>query len=221
MKNAKATRQRSFALVIAFTVTLAPFWASAEDKSMKRIASIHRKLPPFEFEIRFSDHYSGTVRVSGGSPGFKEQSLVLEDIGVMEYMRNSELLHIEDYNFDGYKDLGVLVGMGATGNCSFNYWVYDSDMKTFVRACELDDMNGIDPKGGYLFRSWKFGGNEWLDETYRVVRGKPVLVESKEHKPVSDARDIVPKTYEDMDFVEITRIYRNGRNVRTFYRLSK
>jgi hypothetical protein len=54
--------------------------------------------------------------------------------------RFDEMFHIEDVNFDEYLDFRFQVERGATGNASYEFWVYCPDSHAFVRADQFNKL---------------------------------------------------------------------------------
>lgn len=52
-----------------------------------------------------------------------------------------------DYNFDGYRDQLKMLDCGATGNCSYEVELYDSETKTYLSSVDSTprDVESLDP----------------------------------------------------------------------------
>jgi hypothetical protein len=92
----------------------------------------------------------------------------------------------EDFDFDGEEDLAVCNGRnGGYGGPSYNVYLFDRRSRRFVENQRLSELTegpylGLffpDPKRKRLTASSKSGCCYHETEVYRLVRGRPVLVE--------------------------------------------
>ena len=78
-----------------------------------------------------------------------------------------------DANFDGYQDLQILSQCGATGNCSYNFYLYDPKKEEFVRNDFLSDLGtpSFDAKKKQVTTSSNGSASDWQNETYQYGNG--------------------------------------------------
>jgi len=95
---------------------------------------IHSKLPPFTFHFAGrEDNTFGDLDITAGSSSQVIQTIENStDPGAIEPATATSVLTAVDANFDGYQDLQLLGTCGGTGNCSYNFYLYDPKTKQFV-----------------------------------------------------------------------------------------
>ena len=93
------------------------------------------------------------------------------------------VLHAVDANFDGYRDLQILSSCGATGNCSYNFYLYDPKQEEFVHNDFLSDLGtpSFDMEKKQVNTNWNTSVADYQKETYQYEDGKYSLI----HKEVS------------------------------------
>lgn len=79
-----------------------------------------------------------------------------------------------DWNFDGYKDISVLCDFGATGNCAYFIWNYDSKSNTFKYNKELSEKLGleIDSLSKSIIFHYRAGWKEEYWDTLKYENNK-------------------------------------------------
>jgi hypothetical protein len=189
------------------------------DKPETVTAKIHRSLPPFTIEMDLLEPCLANVRISGGALGFKGQSFKAAVV------RNYAAAFAKDVNFDGYKDIRISSDWGGHGlNDTVCWWVYDKDRHLFVRDHEFDEINEVDAKQGLLIHGWDYGGGNICYDYYRLFGRKLVLVKTtrddwpRSFPDLFSDDDLSDNRYRFHGTIRVTRIYQNGRNVRTFYK---
>jgi hypothetical protein len=110
-----------------------------------------------------------------------QQTIKLEKNPFPCYWIEDEFFVIEDMNFDGYNDIRLMQSMGARGNTSYLFWLYNRDKKTFVRDSSLENLSNpqFDPKEKKAYSYWSVGCCEYGSNIYQVVNGKLALVEDE------------------------------------------
>lgn len=120
----------------------------------------------------------------------------------------TDLLRLEDLNFDGYGDLAVTVDAGATGNTSSLYWLYDPTQHRFVHDETLGRLSTVkpDPEHKVLRTYWKGGmaGAVYTRGEYRWNGKKLELVRE-------EAQDVDPKSPGGDVFLRVVRALKNGK----------
>jgi hypothetical protein len=89
------------------------------------------------------------------------------------------LLTPVDANFDGYKDLQILSNCGATGNCSYDFFLYDPVTNLFVHNEFLSNnlcSPEFDAKKRRITTHSNGSVSDWENDTYQYDDGtyKPI-----------------------------------------------
>lgn len=90
--------------------------------------------------------------------------------------------YTNDYNFDGYQDIFLMTGWGATGNFSGCIWLYNPQTGRFVYSKEFSDLGGItdvDASTHTLFTTKNSSAVASETERYAVKNNRPVLIWSE------------------------------------------
>jgi len=144
-------------------------------------ARIHPNLPEFRFNVTQSDE-NVSIDVFQGNKKIQilkadGMSVNYTQIAAADFFKNG--IWLEDFNFDGYKDLAVLVSQGVTGNFYVKVFIYDTAKKNFVHNVDFSNIPSprLD-KTKRIIRGFEKGGAAGLifkSSVYLVVRGQPVL----------------------------------------------
>jgi hypothetical protein len=89
------------------------------------------------------------------------------------------LLTPVDANFDGYKDLQILSNCGATGNCSYDFFLYDPVANQFVHNEFLSNnlcSPEFDAKKRQITTHSNGSASDWENDTYRYEDGHYTLI---------------------------------------------
>lgn len=88
---------------------------------------------------------------------------------------------VEDLNFDGHNDIRLMQSMGARGNTSYLFWLYDISSKQFVRDTSLEMLTNIsvDAKEKTLASYWSVGCCEYGTNVYKYIDGKLTTIEEE------------------------------------------
>jgi len=116
---------------------------------------INNYLPEFEFRVEGvldktgnSSYKTGTVRIhtlaTSSEGGVYRQ--VFTNLATRLYEHEIESgrygLSFDDWNFDGYQDVGLRIHYGGTGhNNPHYYWLWDNDTRQFVVNPELENIS--------------------------------------------------------------------------------
>jgi tetratricopeptide (TPR) repeat protein len=87
---------------------------------------------------------------------------------------------LDDINFDGYKDIGLLVACGGTGNCDSSFWLFNPRTRQFAFSKDFEGLGTLtlDPKKKQI-NTHSNGGHAGMihsDSTYEVRNNAPVLI---------------------------------------------
>lgn len=125
-----------------------------------------------KIKFRYSENKDGLIKLV--NIHFYSKDKRTQTINLNEYVEKYNAAQLIDYNFDGINDLSVNTECGASGNCTYLVWLYNTKNKKYEFAKELSNRTGldIDKKNKYiLFNYWGGAGNEFSD-TLRYVKGK-------------------------------------------------
>lgn len=117
----------------------------------------------------------------------------------------SPLSFADDINFDGYKDLAVLVSAGAY-NFNYNYYVFNPLSGKYV--FEIGDLTNVyfnaSDRTITTHNKGRGMGDMYVDETYQFTDGKYVLTEVA-------SQDIDDYENPDSDYTLVIEKYKNGK----------
>jgi len=84
-----------------------------------------------------------------------------------------------DANFDGYQDLELLSDCGATGNCDYDFYLYDPAENKFVRDKFLNGLTSptFDATKKQIITGSNSSAVDWTTSTYEFRNGKYVEIE--------------------------------------------
>ncbi|MFA6252280.1 MAG: hypothetical protein WCX74_02680 [Candidatus Paceibacterota bacterium] len=91
---------------------------------------------------------------------------------------HADLSFNNDYNFDGYKDISVLVDVAQ--NNSYGIYLYNQKENKYIfneKLSELSDIS-VDANKKEIISFWKGGVGWWSQDAYKYVDGKIILFES-------------------------------------------
>jgi len=88
------------------------------------------------------------------------------------------VLRADDVNFDGYLDVGILAGVGHTGNMTWVYWLYKPRTGQFEAQDDLELADpSFDPKTRTIKTGAKCGGGCFSHADYKWRNGRLVLID--------------------------------------------
>lgn len=95
-----------------------------------------------------------------------------------------EIFVAEDMNFDGVNDIRLIQFIPAAPNTPYYYWMYNKAANQFQRSKAFDNITTpeFDHKQKLIISSWRGGWANYGSSTYKVINGKPVLIEEYETK---------------------------------------
>lgn len=104
---------------------------------------INSKLPLFTFHFSGQpDNTFGNLDITAGSGTEVIQTLEdTTDPGLVTPAPIRSVLTTVDANFDGYKDLQLLSQCGGTGNCSYDFYLYDPKANEFIHNDFLSSLS--------------------------------------------------------------------------------
>jgi len=118
-----------------------------------------------------------------------------------EPYKNSNYFQTEDINFDGYKDIKLLILWGATGNEVYDFWLFDPNAEKFIFNSQLSKAGNPIPNENTkeLVNSWVGGmaGKVHGKETYKFIEGKLMLIKEEHQVWVQEKKHLL-KTIKEM-----------------------
>jgi hypothetical protein len=112
-------------------------------------------------------------------------------------------IEFNDFNFDGYIDLYVYDGCAILGNCFGKVYLYNNDLKKFVREYAFDNMTSVQvDKDKKTIRSFNqcCAGSESETKIYKYYDGKLTLIKE------------ISKNYNNKNSKFIYKIKEYGKN---------
>lgn len=152
--------------------------------SHNNLVKMETSSPNFRYNI-FSNEdslhiYYDSILVIDAN-GYNIQSISLNDQnewGHLETNKQEEFpIYLEDYNFDGFKDLSVTRQISPMANIFSSFWLFDSKQNKFIYNELLSALNSpsFDSLKKEITCSYKTGLNEpVIEEIYKWVNNKLV-----------------------------------------------
>ncbi|HEV2419278.1 MAG TPA: hypothetical protein VGX94_15890 [Terriglobia bacterium] len=140
---------------------------------------INAKLPPFIFH--FVDQGNNALgRIEISEMGSNKVIQVISN-PVNPYFSSVDpyrLLNTLDANFDGYNDLTIGEGCGVTGNCQYDFFLYEPAKKQFVRNSFLSNLSEpqFDPYNKEVNSYSNMSAFDWEHDIYQFQNGQYVLI---------------------------------------------
>jgi hypothetical protein len=91
----------------------------------------------------------------------------------------TNVLKTVDANFDGYQDLQILSNCGGTGNCAYDFFLYDRVTNQFVRNEFLSNnlcSPEFDTKKKQITTHSNGSASDWQNDTYQYEDGHYTLI---------------------------------------------
>lgn len=140
---------------------------------------IHPSLPVFVFHFPGQpDNTFGDLEIAEEASGKEVQTIQNStEPGLVEPARVKNVLTLVDANFDGYQDLQILVQCGGTGNCSYNFYLYDPKTEEFVYNSFLSGLStpSFDADKKQVTTSSNSSASDTQSETYQYKDGQYTL----------------------------------------------
>ena len=161
------------------------------------------KLPPFTFHFLVTpDNMLGKLEISQEANGVIFQTVEQSaDWGMVssESELTEKLLTLVDANFDGYQDLQILSNCGATGNCSYDFFLYDPASHQFVHN-EFLSNNLCSPDFDAEKKQISTHSNgsvaDWENDTYQYKNGHYTLIRQEISAWDRQTEKVTINTYE-------------------------
>jgi hypothetical protein len=141
---------------------------------------INPKLPVFILRFVAKDNNPwGKVEISKGDSKKVIQTIPTHSDAYTEAIFGFRILEPQDANFDGYKDLPLLIQCGAVGNCTYDFYLYDRTMGRFVYNSFLSHlvMPEIDARNRQVHAYSHASAGDWSEATYDYRDGRYVEIQ--------------------------------------------
>ncbi len=165
--------------------------------------AINSKLLVFTFHfLGQPDNTFGNIQITQGDSTKIIQTITnYTDPNALAPAKSSSVLKPVDVNFDGYLDLPVLNNCGATGNCSYDFYLYDPTTNQFLKNSFLTNLGGfkpdqIDSVKKQITASWNSSVADWQQATYQYQGGQYVLIKKVMSSWDRDKNMVTVETYE-------------------------
>jgi len=149
------------------------YFTGAEDLrgGMTCTFRINSKLQPFVFHFSGQpDNTFGNLDIAAGSGTEVIQTIEdTTDPGLITPAPIQAVLTTVDANFDGYQDLQLMSQCGATGNCSYDFYLYDPKANQFIHNDFLSTLTtpSFDQERKQVTTSSNSSASDWQNETYQ------------------------------------------------------
>jgi len=177
------------------------YFAGAEDlrAGMTCRFRINPDLPVLVFHFPGNeDNTFGNIEIQEES-GKVIQTIENEtDPGMVMPAKAETVLRVVDANFDGYKDLQLLSNCGATGNCSYDFYLFDPAAGRFVHNGFLSNLTTplFEASTKQVITSSNGSAWDWQKETYQYQGGKYTLIRKEVSTSDRERRVVHLRTYE-------------------------
>jgi hypothetical protein len=142
--------------------------------------SIHSALPVFTFHFIGRDNNSfGNIEIRKGNDDRVIQTIENEtDPGAVTPQQAEDVLSAVDANFDGNNDLQVLNNCGGTGNCSYDFYLYDPATNKFVHNDFLSNLSSPEfhDENKQVTTHSHGSASDWENDTYQYEKGRYTLI---------------------------------------------
>lgn len=141
---------------------------------------VNSDLPALTFEFTGNpDNTFGNLVITDATTGKVVQTIEnTTEPGLIEPSTADRVLSLLDANFDGYRDIQLMSNCGATGNCSYNFYLYDPKTGQFVLNDFLTGLGtpSFDSAKKQVITNWNSSAADWQSETYQYQGGQYTLI---------------------------------------------
>ncbi|HEV2234087.1 MAG TPA: hypothetical protein VGV68_11860 [Terriglobia bacterium] len=160
---------------------------------------ISPNLPLFTFHfLAQGDNPLGKIEITEGKSKKVIQTIPYPENAYFGELNAMRILEPLDANFDGYKDLPLLLQCGATGNCTYDIYLYDQASNRFVRNSFLSGLTEpiFHPENKRVDSFYNMSAGDWDHETYEYQNGHFTLIRKVESEFDREKGIDTQKTYE-------------------------
>jgi hypothetical protein len=162
---------------------------------------INSKLPPFVLHFEgHPDNSLGNLDIRRGSDIIQTIDNTTDPSAIYPASAKKVLIAV-DANFDGFKDLQLLSNCGATGNCSYDFYLYDPKAQQFVHNEFLSSMTTpeFDWEKKQVTSTSNSSANDWEKDTFQYKDGDYTLIHKEESIWDRDKNAVTLNTYDLRD----------------------
>ncbi len=163
---------------------------------------INPALSVFTFHFTGNeDNTLGDITITEGSNGKTIQTIVNTTSYDATLTQATATLALVDANFDGYNDLQILNNCGVTGNCSYDFYLYDSATNQFVQNAFLSGLGTptFDVAKQQVRTSWNSSAGDWEADTYQYENSHYTVVHQEISTWNRNANTVTVDTYNLLD----------------------
>lgn len=155
---------------------------------------IHPDMTPFDIAVEGHEYGDGHQYVAKNITIYRNEKLIqkieLEENQMTGFPTSTSEdfgLTIEDMNFDGYKDLRIIMYIPASPNISYYMWVWNPKANQFQEDNDLEQIFSprFDHDKKLIYSATKASGNHYI-YTYQYINGKLTCVKYNEMGYVND-----------------------------------
>jgi hypothetical protein len=139
---------------------------------------INPQLPIFTFHfVGESDNNLGNIDITEGTNANIIQTIPNVTSWDATLTSPENTLTIVDANFDGYGDLSILNNCGVTGNCSYDFYLYNPTTNQFIRDAFLSNLGtpSFNEVKKQVMTSWNTSVADYESDTYQYTNGQYIL----------------------------------------------
>jgi hypothetical protein len=109
-----------------------------------------------------------------------------------------DMLSTIDANFDGYEDLQLYRTCGGTGNCAYDFYLYDRVTSKFIRNAFLSDLCSPEFHDDTKQVTTHSHGSadDWENDTYQYNDSRYTLIRQEISSTDDKTGKVIVKTYE-------------------------
>ncbi len=164
---------------------------------------INAELPLFAFHLAGqADNSLGSILITDAATGTVVQTIENStDPGQIMPAAVTDVLAVVDADFDGYNDLRILNNCGATGNCSYDFYLYDPKSHQFAHNEFLSSLTtpSFDSTKKQVTTSSNSSAADWERDTYQFKDGRYTLMRQEQSVWDRDKKSVTENTYELRD----------------------
>lgn len=141
---------------------------------------IHSTLSVFTFHfIGRDDNSFGNIEIRKRNDTQVIETIENEtDPGAVTPRHAEDVLAAVDANFDGYNDLQILNNCGGTGNCAYDFYLYDPAANEFVHNEFLSNLSSPEfhAENKQVTTHSHGSAADWESDTYQYENGRYTLI---------------------------------------------
>jgi len=145
-----------------------------------------------QFQLQIIEHENESSVTITRLSNFKIQHVISIDLkSFRPYILPEDIVNFDDFNFDGYLDFSILVDKGATGNSSYNFYLFNPQRQIFEQPkhwpylCSPEfhpEQKRIISRGNGGAAGMVFGQSEYLVIGSRLILDRKI--EQIEHPTI-------------------------------------